>query len=110
MEGAAMTDPRIVVEIDIAPEVWALQSDEELPEEAAEELADRLAERVRREVPGVELSMTRTVRMAPGTSHKVATVRLAEDDAPTPQQQEAMRSLESQLNAWARRLLNARRV
>lgn len=101
-----MTEPRIAVEIDMAPEVWALHSDAELSEEAAEELAEQLADRVRGEVPGVELAMTRTVRMVPGASHKVATVRLAEDDAPTPQQQDAMRTLESQLNAWARRLVS----
>jgi hypothetical protein len=100
-----MTEPRIVVEIDAAPEVWVQEADGDLTEEAADELAEQLADRVRGEVPGVELAMTRTVRMVSGASHKVATVRLAEDDAPTPQQQEAMRTLETQLNAWARRLV-----
>ncbi len=100
-----MTDPRIMVEIDAAPEVWVQEADGDLTEEAADALADQLAERVRREVPGVELSMTRTVRMGSGARHKIATVRLAEDESPTPQQQEAMRNLETQLNTWARRLL-----
>ncbi|MFO8079676.1 MAG: hypothetical protein R6V07_05155 [Armatimonadota bacterium] len=100
-----MTDPRIMVEIDAAPEVWAQEADEDLTDEAADELAEQLADRVRREVPGVELSMTRTVRMVAGVSHRIATVRLAEDESPTPQQQEAMRNLEKQLNTWARRLL-----
>jgi hypothetical protein len=99
-----LTEPRIAVEVDMAPEVWMQATGEELSEEAAEELADQLAERVRREVPGVELAMTRTVRMVAGAPHTIATVRLAEDEAPTPQQAEAMRSLERQLNAWARRL------
>ncbi len=103
-----MTEPRIAVEVDLAPEVWMQATDEELSEDTAEDLANELAERVRREIPGVELSMTRTVRMASGSTHEIATVRLAEDDAPTPQQEEAMRSLERQLNTWARRLLNER--
>jgi len=103
-----MTDPRIMVEIDAAAEVWAQESDEAISDEAADDLADQLAERVSSEVPGVELAMTRTVRMLDGASHKIATVRLAEDEPPTPQQKEAMRGLETQLNAWARRLLKQR--
>ncbi|MBD3292251.1 MAG: hypothetical protein GF393_04965 [Armatimonadia bacterium] len=104
-----MSEPRIAVEIDMAPEVWALQSDAELSEEAAEELADQLAARVRSEVPNAELSMTRTVRMASGAGNRIATVSLAEDDTPTPQQTEAMRGLETQIAAWARRLLRQQR-
>lgn len=103
-----MTDPRIVVEIDAAPEVWAQESDSQLTEDEVQDLADQLTEKVRREVPGVELTMTRTVRMVPGAPHTIATVRLADDEAPTPQQGEAMRSLETQIDAWARRLLNVR--
>jgi hypothetical protein len=99
--------PQIVVEIDAAPEVWAQQTGEDLSEETAEELADQLAERVRREVPGVELELTRTVRIAPGAPHRVATVRLPEDETATAAQRETMRSLETQLNTWARRLANA---
>lgn len=104
-----MSDPRIMVEIDAAPEVWAQDTDGDLTEEAADELAERLAERVRREVPGVELAMTRTVRMGPDAPHTVATVHLAEKETPTPQQKEAMRSLERQINTWARGLVGERR-
>ena len=103
-----MTEPRIAVEIDAAPEVWTQETDADLSEEVADEIADQLAERVRREVPGVELVMTRSVRIAPGAPHRIATVRLAEDDSPTPQQKQAMRELEKQLNTWARRLLSER--
>ena len=100
-----MTEPRIAVEIDMAAEVWSYEAAEDVSEEMAEELADQLAERVRREIPDAELSMTRTVRMAPGAPQPIATVRLAEDDTPTPQQEEALDHLEKQIAAWARGLL-----